>query len=112
MKRVVAIIMVLVVSLALTACEASKISKAKDIVDEMVECDIKLIDAEIKLESTEDARQIAVYQKTIEINEKLIEYHTEDLGEIYADLSTKRKNEVQEYIDEVYREAMEHYNNS
>ena len=111
-KRVVAIIVVLVASLTLTACEASEINKAKDIVDEMVVCDIKLIDAEINLETAQTARLVALYQKEIEIYEKQIGYYRDDLDEICAELSEKGKNEVQEYIDQAYREAMEQYNNS
>lgn len=112
MKRVVAIIVVLVLSLTLTACEASEINKAKDIVDEMVVCDIKLIDAKINLETAQTARLVALYQKEIEIYEKQIGYYRDDLAEISAELSPKGKNEVQEYIDQAYREAMEQYNNS
>ena len=112
MKKTVALVLVLVLSLTLTACEASKISKAKCIVDKIVVHTIEMIDAEIQLESATTDQKIATYQMYIETKEELIEFLWDDLEEIWVDLSANGQKEVQEYIDTVYREAVEQHNNS
>lgn len=112
MKNAVAILLVLIMILSLTACESSKIKEAKSIVDELVAYTVEKLDAEIQLESATIDKKTALLQEKIKLTESLIEYCTNDLEEIYADLSKEGQKEVQEYIDNAYREAVERYNNS
>lgn len=112
MKKTIAILLVVIMILSLTACESSKIKEAKSIVDELVAYTVEKLDAEIELESATSDKKIALLQYEIELTESLIEYCMNDLDEIYADLSVDGQREVQEYIDNAYREAVEQYNNS
>lgn len=112
MKKAVAILHVLMIFLSLTACESSKIKEAKSIVDELVVYTVEKLDAEIELESATSDQKIALLHYEIELKESLIEYCMNDLDEIYAELSVAGQREVQEYIDNAYRDAVEQYNNS
>lgn len=112
MKKAIAIILAFALSFVLTACETSKVSKAKGIVDEIVAHTIDMLDAEIQLESTTNNQMIVTYQMYIDNKEELIGYLQDDLEAIWADLSANGQEEVQEYIDKAYREAVEQHNNS
>lgn len=112
MRKSIVIILALVMVLTLTACESSKISEAKDIVDELVEYTIKKLDAQIQLESATSDRKAELLQYEIELYENSIEFCMNKLDEINESLSAAGQQELQEYINIVYSEAVERYNNS
>ena len=101
MKRIIALALCLVFVFLLTGCEAKKIDEAKELVDEIYECTMDMTEAEIELSdpSTPSYMRTSL-EGIIRLNSQLIESYTDDLMDIYAELSAEGQAEIEAYISE------------